>query len=62
MSTPIKQVEIELEGYLHEEISTFINALKIIRVDKTGEQGGTREDHLKMYVPTLVKAEPGATG
>ena len=62
VSAPVKEVDTELEGLLQDKISAFINALKIIRVGKTGEQGGTREDHAKMYVPTLVKTEPGAVG
>ena len=59
VSAPVKRVNTELEGLLQDKISTFINALKIIRVDKNGEQGRTHEDHAKTYVPTLVKMEPG---
>ena len=62
VSAPVKRVDMELDGLLQEEISDFINVLKIIKVDKTSDQGGTREDHAKMYVPTLVKTVPGATG
>ena len=62
VSAPIKRVDTELDRLSQEEISDFINALKIIKVDKTSDQGGTREDHVKMYVPTLVKTVPGATG
>ena len=35
--------------------------LKVIQVDRTSDQGRRREDHAKMYVPMLVKTEPGAT-
>ena len=55
-------MDTELDRLLQEEISDFINVLKIIKVDKTSEQGGTQEDHAKMYVPTLVKTELGVTG
>ena len=62
MSAPVKQVDTELDGLLQEELSEFINALRVIRVDKTSDQGETREDHARMYMPTLVKMAPGATG
>ena len=32
---PVKRVDTELDRLLQEEISNFINALKIIKVDKT---------------------------
>ena len=38
---PVKRVDTELDGLSQEKISTFINALKIVKVDKTSEQGGT---------------------
>ena len=62
VSAPIKRVDMELEGLSQEEIGAFINEHKIIRVDKTSEQGGTQDDHAKMYIPTLVKMEPEANG
>ena len=59
---PVKRVDTELDRLSQEELSEFINTLQVIRVDKTGNRGGTREDHAKMYMPMLVKTEPGATG
>ena len=61
VSAPVKQVDTKIDGLSQEEITNFINALKIIKVDKTSDQGRTREDHTKMYVPTLVKTATGAT-
>ena len=52
---PHKMIDTELDGLLQEEMIDFINALKIIKVDKIIDQGRTREDNSKMYVPTLVK-------
>ena len=31
-------------------------------MDKTSDQGGIREDHEKISVPTLLKKVPGVTG
>ena len=61
MLAPIKQVDTEPEGITQEELSEFVNMLKVIRIDRTRDQGRTQEEHAKMYVPTLVKTEPGAT-
>ena len=62
MLAPIKRVDTELEGLMQEELSEFINMLKVIRVDRASDQGKAREEHAKMYVPTLVKMEPGTNG
>ena len=43
---------------MQEELSEFINVLKVIRVDRVSDQGKNREEHTKMYVPILVKMEP----
>ena len=62
MLAPIKQVVTEPEGLMQEELSRFINALKVIREDRASDQGKTREEHTKMYVPTLLKTKPGSDG
>ena len=62
VSAPVKRVDIELDGLTQEELSEFINALRVIQVDRTSDQGGIREDHAKMYMPMLVKMKPGAPG
>ena len=41
ISAPVKQVDTELDELSQEEISEFINALRVIKVDKTSDQGGT---------------------
>ena len=62
MLAPIKQVDTEPEGIMQEELSEFVNMLKVIHIYRISNQGRTWEEHTKMYVPTLVKTEPGATG
>ena len=62
MLAPIKRVDTEPEGLTQEELSEFINVLKVIRVDRASDQGKTREEHAKMYVPTLVKTKHGSYG
>ena len=62
MLAPIKRVDTEPEGLTQEELSEFINALKMIRVDRASDQGKIQEEHAKMYVPTLVKTKPGSNG
>ena len=57
MLAPIKRVDTELEGITQEELSEFVNIFKVVHVDRTNNQGRTREEHAKMYVPTLVKTE-----
>ena len=39
-----------------------MNALKVLHVDRADDQRKGREEHAKMYVPTLVKTEPGSGG
>ena len=34
MLAPIKQVDTELEGLTQEELSEFVNMLKVIKVDR----------------------------
>ena len=47
---------------MQEEWSAFMNALKIVHVDQADNQRKGREDHARMYVPTLVKTAPGPGG
>ena len=60
MPALIKRVDTKLEGITQEELSAFVNMLKEVHVDRVNNQQKTREEHAKMYVPTLVKTEPGA--
>ena len=62
MPALIKRVDTKLEGITQEELSAFVNMLKEVHVDMVNNQQKTREEHAKMYVPTLVKTEPGANG
>ena len=39
-----------------------MNVLKVVHVKRENDQQKSREEHAKMYVPTLVKTEPGAEG
>ena len=48
MLAPIKQVDTELEGLTQEELSEFINMLKVIRVDRASDKGKAWEEHTKM--------------
>ena len=41
-----------------EEMTEFISALKVIKVDKTSGQGKPREELAQMYVPTFVQTKP----
>ena len=62
MPALIKRVDTKLEGITQEELSEFVNMLKVVHVDRVNNQRKTREEHAKMYVPTLVKTELGANG
>ena len=55
-------VDTGLEEATTEEWSTFMNALKIVKVDQVQDPLQGRKDHAKMYVPTLVKTAPGPGG
>ena len=55
-------VDTRLEEATQEEWSAFMNALKIVHVDQADDQRKGREDHTKIYVPTLVKTTPGPGG
>ena len=39
-----------------------MNALKVVHVDRADDQKKGREDHARIYVPTLVKTVPGPGG
>ena len=39
-----------------------MNALKVVHVDRANDQRKGREEHAMMYVPKLVKTEPGSGG
>ena len=58
----IKRVDTQPEEITQEELSAFMNVLKVVHVDRANDQRKNREEHAKMYVPTLVKMEPGAGG
>ena len=45
-----------------EDWSTFMNSLKIVKVDKTRDPSQGKKDHARMYVPTLVRTAPGPEG
>ena len=62
LSAHIKQVDTKLNTLSLEEMTQFISALKVIRVDKTSGQGKPRAEHAHMYVPTLVQTRPGGEG
>ena len=62
MLAPIKRVDTKPEGITQEELSEFVNMLKVVHMDRANDQQKTREEYGKMYVPTLVKTEPGVTG
>ena len=51
-----------IKGITQEELSAFVNMLKEVHVDMVNNQQKTREEHAKMYVPTLVKTELGENG
>ena len=51
-----------LEEAMQEELSAFMNALKVVHVDQAHKQKKGREDHARMYVPILVKTLPGPGG
>ena len=55
-------VDTRLEEATQEEWSAFMNALKIVQLDQADDQRKGREDHARMYVPTLVKTAPGPGG
>ena len=40
----------------------FMNALKIVKVDKTQDPLPGKKDHVWMYMPTLVQTAPGPEG
>ena len=52
-------VDTRLEEATKEEWSVFMNALKIVQVDQVEDQRKGREDHTRMYVPTLVQTALG---
>ena len=45
-----------------EDWSTFISALKVVKVDRMRNTLQGRKDHAKMYVPTLVRTSLGPGG
>ena len=58
----IKLVDTKPEGITQEELSAFVNVLKVVHVDQANDQQKSREEYAKMYTPTLVKTEPGTGG
>ena len=58
----MERMDTGLEEATTEEWSTFMNALKIVKVDRVQDPLQGRKDHAKMYVPTLVKTAPGPGG
>ena len=51
----VELVDTRLEEATQEELSAFMNTLKVVHVDRADNQKKGREDHARMYVPTLVK-------
>ena len=58
----IELTDTGLEKATTEDWSTFMNSLKIVKVDRTRDPSQGKKDHAKMYVPTLVKMAPGPGG
>ena len=58
----VESVDTRLEEAMQEELSAFLNALKVVHVDRADDRRKGREEHAKIYVPTLVKTEPSPGG
>ena len=58
----IELTDTGLEKAMTEDWSTFMNALKIVKVDRIRDTLQGKKDHTKMYVPTLVRTAPSPGG
>ena len=58
----VELVDTRLKEAMQEELSVFMNALKVVHVDRADDQKKGREDYARMYVPTLVKTVLGPGG
>ena len=45
-----------------EEMTEFISAIKVVKVDKMDRQEKFRAEHPQMYLPTLVQTKPEGDG
>ena len=55
----VEITDTRLEEVTTEDWSTFVNVLKIVKVDKTQDPLPGKKDHAQMYVPVLVQTAPG---
>ena len=58
----VELTDTGLEKATMEDWSMFMNALKIVKVDRMRDPLQGKKDHAKMYVPTLVRKAPGPGG
>ena len=58
----VELTDTGLEEATTEDWSTFVNALKIVKVDKTQDPLPGKKDHAQMYVPVLVRTALGLEG
>ena len=58
----VEITETGLEETSIEDCSTFVNALKVVKVDKTGGPAPVKKDHTRMHVPVLVRTAPNKEG
>ena len=54
----VEITETRLEDASIEDWNTFVNTLKVVKVDEAGGPVPGKKDHAWMYVPVLVQTAP----